>query len=580
MTFLCCTGPLSQEEENSRKAKHISRLIGRQLKKSYKNESKCLKLLLLGTGESGKSTVLKQMKIIHINGYTVREKLEFVLPVHKNIHDAMLSLLGGMRLLGEEFQNPENAVLAQQLLDGSIAEPHGYSQAFFDTVEQLWKDQNIQKVFAKANEYQLLDSAKYFLDRIPFIRAKDYIPSDQDILRCRTMTDGVNEVCFSINTGQKNAVTFRVFDVSGQRGARKKWIQLFDNVTAILFLVDTSSFDQMLREDHQQNRLVDSLEVFEQAWSNKYLKSVPMIVFLNKIDVLDEKIRLGRRISRLHSFVANWHDMNEIRRMHVSHSSMNESTGNSESALHESLLSCYSQTSTADVTVFQSTYPHLVSSSPLRKIDENVTVNVAAPTFLTQPMEHSSSNNCSEAKHKRTSPNSTGQWRRNSFTRAFSHLNPSNHSRRFRRSFRQANFIPFSPSQASCGQNSRLSCIATVAKVILESPYHRFYPSAKEQKEFQRSIQYIEHNTSVLNGEDGLLELRPPHPETIRTACYIKHLLNNLTKVPVLPKSEQTMRRQCLFYYTCAVDTDSIRNVLEGCHRFLLEDHLERYGLL
>ncbi|OON23379.1 hypothetical protein X801_00713 [Opisthorchis viverrini] len=61
----------------------------------------------------------------------------------------------------------------------------------------------------------------------------------------------------------------RVFDVSGQRGARKKWIQLFDNVTAILFLVDSSSFDQTLREDRNQNRMVDSLEVFEQAWNNK-----------------------------------------------------------------------------------------------------------------------------------------------------------------------------------------------------------------------------------------------------------------------------------------------------------------------
>lgn len=62
---------------------------------------------------------------------------------------------------------------------------------------------------------------------------------------------------------------FSVFDVSGQRGARKKWIQFFDSVSAILFLVDCGSFEQTLREDHNQNRLMDSLEVFEQAWTNK-----------------------------------------------------------------------------------------------------------------------------------------------------------------------------------------------------------------------------------------------------------------------------------------------------------------------
>ncbi|VDP68841.1 unnamed protein product [Echinostoma caproni] len=83
------------------------------------------------------------------------------------------------------------------------------------------------------------------------------------------MSDGISEVQFEIANEEKSPVRFRVFDVSGQRGARKKWIQFFDSVTAILFVVDCGSFEQTLREDHNQNRLMDSLEVFEQAWSNK-----------------------------------------------------------------------------------------------------------------------------------------------------------------------------------------------------------------------------------------------------------------------------------------------------------------------
>lgn len=41
-------------------------------------ESKIIKMLLLGAGESGKSTLFKQMKIINKNGYSEKERMEFV----------------------------------------------------------------------------------------------------------------------------------------------------------------------------------------------------------------------------------------------------------------------------------------------------------------------------------------------------------------------------------------------------------------------------------------------------------------------------------------------------------------------
>jgi len=40
-------------------------------------------------------------------------------------------------------------------------------------------------------------------------------------------------------------LNFRVFDVGGQRSERKKWIHCFEDVTAIIFIVALSEYDQV-----------------------------------------------------------------------------------------------------------------------------------------------------------------------------------------------------------------------------------------------------------------------------------------------------------------------------------------------
>lgn len=70
------------------------------------------------------------------------------------------------------------------------------------------------------------------------------MPTDQDVLRSRVKTTGITETTFVIGD-----LTYRMFDVGGQRSERKKWIHCFENVTAIIFLVAISEYDQVLIED-------------------------------------------------------------------------------------------------------------------------------------------------------------------------------------------------------------------------------------------------------------------------------------------------------------------------------------------
>lgn len=87
-----------------------------------------------------------------------------------------------------------------------------------------------------------------------------------------------------------------MFDVGGQRGERRKWIQVFDGITAVLFLAASSEFDMKIREDNATNRLTESLALFSEVWSSRFLLGTGFILFLNKQDVLRDKIESGSRL--------------------------------------------------------------------------------------------------------------------------------------------------------------------------------------------------------------------------------------------------------------------------------------------
>lgn len=88
-----------------------------------------------------------------------------------------------------------------------------------------------------------LSTISYF-NHIDRMASQNYLPTDQDILRSRVKTTGITETMFQVGE-----LTYRLFDVGGQRSERKKWIHCFENVTALVFLVSLSEYDQMLYED-------------------------------------------------------------------------------------------------------------------------------------------------------------------------------------------------------------------------------------------------------------------------------------------------------------------------------------------
>lgn len=63
-----------------------------------------------GSGESGKSTIVKQMKIIHQNGYNKEELLTYRTTIYRNLLESAKNILLAMRKIGVDCQNPANRV--------------------------------------------------------------------------------------------------------------------------------------------------------------------------------------------------------------------------------------------------------------------------------------------------------------------------------------------------------------------------------------------------------------------------------------------------------------------------------------
>lgn len=121
------------------------------------------------------------------------------------------------------------------------------------------------------------------LDRIA---AVDYMPNEVDILRARAKTTGITETQFEVES-----TLFKMVDVGGQRSERKKWIHCFQEVTAVIFCVAMSEYDLKLYEDETVNRMHESLRLFDEICNSKWFTTVSMILFLNKSDLFQEKIK-------------------------------------------------------------------------------------------------------------------------------------------------------------------------------------------------------------------------------------------------------------------------------------------------
>ncbi|CAJ0968345.1 unnamed protein product, partial [Ranitomeya imitator] len=100
------SGASAEDKELAKRSKELEK----KLQEDAAMDAKTVKLLLLGAGESGKSTIVKQMKIIHQDGYSEQECLEFKAIIYGNILQSILAIIRAMSTLGIDYAESSKAV--------------------------------------------------------------------------------------------------------------------------------------------------------------------------------------------------------------------------------------------------------------------------------------------------------------------------------------------------------------------------------------------------------------------------------------------------------------------------------------
>jgi len=262
--------------------------INREQQRDQIRDETTVKLLFLGAGGSGKSTLFKQLRLLYGDGLQEVQRSEYISNIHGNLINGIKTLLEGNLNLADDRKIKRCEEKLEKLIEG-ITNKDKVSSETSKVIQMAWADPGMQEAWTNRSELQLQDSLAYFVANVERISSPGYIPNMDDVLNVRAVTTGIVEEEMSINGKQ-----FHIVDVGGQRSERRKWINCFDDVTGLIFVASLISYNQVLYEDETTNRMKESLNLFKNTVvgkGGKNFQKACIVLFLNKNDLFTEVIK-------------------------------------------------------------------------------------------------------------------------------------------------------------------------------------------------------------------------------------------------------------------------------------------------
>ncbi|CAN6840323.1 unnamed protein product [Brassica oleracea] len=294
------------------------------------------KILLVGNSGSGTSTIFKQAKILYKDIPFLEDERENIkVIIQTNVYGYLGMLLEGRERFEEEalgVMNAKQSLIEDEEGDAKSNVKTLYSigprlKAFSDwllktmaagnlgvifpaasreyapLVEELWRDAAIQATYKRRSELGLLPSvASYFLERAIDVLTPDYEPSDLDILYAEGVTSSSGLACLDFSFPQTAAeenldpsdhldslLRYQLIRVPSRGlGENCKWIDMFEDVGMVVFVVSMSDYDQVSEDG--TNKMLLAKKLFESIITHPIFEQMDFLLILNKYDLLEEKV--------------------------------------------------------------------------------------------------------------------------------------------------------------------------------------------------------------------------------------------------------------------------------------------------
>nr|AAG32089.1 heterotrimeric G protein alpha subunit [Caenorhabditis elegans] len=275
--------------------------IEKELALEKKTYGSHIKILILGGPLSGKSTIFKQMQIIHVDGFkTDQELIQYRGLIDNNIRDIYLQLIAGSRVVGIPLDPIEHITYEIDEIYAPMSDAFSVRtiSELLEPLTEFWNSKQIQEIYKRRCEFELLDSTKYYLENLTRIADPTYLPNQEDIVHSRKATMSINSIVF-----EYTGVSLLMIDVGGQRSERKKWLHLFDDAKVVLFVIDLTGYAKRSEESRMElsrfpkffrdvgSNAYDmkvALKIFNEVAAASALANAVFLLFFNKVDLFKE----------------------------------------------------------------------------------------------------------------------------------------------------------------------------------------------------------------------------------------------------------------------------------------------------